>query len=450
MINMIASETYDVESAIKKLEQEDVKYLRLIIVDIHGVPKSLIIKKDDFEDALTYGVGFDGSSIQGYAQIENSDLIAIPDPSTLTLAYWEEGKTAAAICDVYTPEYKQFPGDPRFILKRIVEQTSLRNLKVKVGIELEYFIVNKSVESEIKPQDSGQCFDTVPMDYGDDLKKRLGEIICRVGSSFEKMHHEVAPGQHELSISATDPVRLADIMIISKLAVKSIARKVGFTATFMPKPFFGVNGSGAHVHVSLQSKEGKNLFYDKASNGLSQLAIQFTGGILSHAKGLSLLVAPLVNSYKRLAPGYEAPVYICWGYSNRSTLIRIPRPIREKTCRIEYRHPDPSFNPYLGLAAIIASGLDGIDRKLNPGEPCQLNVYHAEDNFERLPENLHEAIIAFENDETVKRAIGKHASSKIVELKKKEWNSYIESEGDWNSTKNKITAWEIQKYLERV
>lgn len=441
----------EIEEQLRELKQMGTKYLRLIIIDIHGVPRSILIKREKFEEALSYGVGFDGSSIPGYTRIENSDLIAIPDPSTLIEAIWEDNRTAVVICDTYTPEYKPFIGDPRVILKKIVSSIEEKEMKVKTGVELEFFIVNRESGLEkISTQDNGQYMDSNPIDYGDSIKKYLGEILHNCSIDYEKLHHEVAPGQHELAITATNPIELADKIILTKMIVKTIIKKNGYTATFMPKPFIGINGSGAHIHVSLNKEDYGNLFYAHSKNDISEIAKQFIAGILKHAKSLSLILNPTINSYKRLAPGYEAPVHICWGYSNRSTLIRIPRPIREKNCRIEYRQPDPSFNPYLGLAAIIAAGIWGVNNKISPIPPCHENAYHFNENFEVLPSNLYEAIEEFKKNKVIQEALGKHSASKLIEVKLKEWEDYINHEGPWNKNKNKITKWEIEKYLERV
>lgn len=441
----------ETEEQLRELKQIEPKYLRLTIIDVHGIPRSLLIKREKFEDALSYGVGFDGSSIPGYTDIENSDLIAIPDSSTLTEAIWEDHKTAVVICDTYTPEYKPFAGDPRVILKNVISKIEEKEKKVKTGIELEFFIVKKEKASEkISTQDNAQYLDTNPIDYGDPIKKHLGEILHYCGIDYEKIHHEVAPGQHEISIAATDPIELADKIILTKMIIKSIIKESGYIATFMPKPFAGINGSGAHIHISLNDKEGRNLFYMHEREDISEMAKQFVAGILKHARNLSLILNPIVNSYKRLSPGYEAPVYICWGYSNRTTLIRIPRPMREKHCRIEYRQPDPSFNPYLGLAAIIASGIWGINNKILPGSPCHENAYHFNENFSILPANLHEAIEEFKKTSVIQKAFENHLTNRLIKIKLKEWKDYIKHEGPWDKNKNKITTWEIKKYLERI
>lgn len=440
----------EVREQLKKLREMETKYLRLILRDIHGVPKSILIKRERFEEALTYGIGFDGSSIPGFANIENSDLVAIPDPSTLTKAVWEDNRTAVIICDAYTPEYKPFIGDPRVILKKTISKLEERDLMAKTGVEVEFFIVKKEDKVEkVTTQDNGQYMDSNPIDQGDPIKKRLGEILHICGIDYDKLHHEVAPGQHELVITASNPLELADKVTIAKMMVKSIVREYGYIATFMPKPFIGVNGNGAHIHVSLNNEKYGNLFYEK-NGDISEIAKQFIAGILEHAKGLSLILNPTINSYKRLAPGYEAPVYICWGYSNRSTLIRIPRPIREKNCRVEYRQPDPSFNPYLGLTAIIAAGIWGVESKAKPSPPCQENVYHTSRKLEVLPSNLHEAIEEFKKNRIIQEALGEHTSRKLIEIKMREWEDYIKCEDSWKQGMNKITKWELEKYLERV
>lgn len=440
----------EVEEQLRKLKKIEPKYIRLIIIDIHGNPKSIVIKRDKFEEALSYGIGFDGSSIQGYANIENSDLVAIPDPKTLTEAIWEDNRTAIVMCDTHTPQYKPYIGDPRVLLKKVVSNIEKEGITVKSGIEIEFFIVNRVSESEkIITQDNAHYMDSNPLDYGDQIKKELGEILHKCEIDFEKLHHEVAPGQHELAIAATNPIELADKIILTKMIVKTIIKKHGYIATFMPKPFIGVNGSGAHIHISLNDKY-RNLFYANEENDISEMAKHFVAGILKNARKLSLILNPLVNSYKRLAPGYEAPVYICWGYSNRSTLIRIPKPIREKNCRIEYRQPDPSFNPYLGLAAIIIAGKWGVENRISPEPPCNENAYHTSGKFEVLPANLYEAIEEFKEKSIIREALGEHLTGKLIELKIKEWKDYIKHEGPWDQNKDIITKWEIEKYLERV
>ncbi len=433
----------------------EAKYLKVGIIDIHGHLRGITLRSYEANAAFSRGVGFDGSSIPGFVEIHRSDMVAKPNSSALISLPWEDNCTWLALSYVFYPDGKPFEGDPRGLLKSYLEKLrEAYGVVVNVGCEPEFFFVRKA--STPVPMDTGRYCDLPPFDEGELLKREIIEILESIGFKFDKSHHEVAIGQHEVDFSHSDGLRTADNLVIFKSAVKAIAKKHGLIATFMPKPFWGVNGSGCHVHLSLTDvKTGRNLFAEKGE-GLSETAKYFIGGLLEHARGMSLVVAPLVNSYKRLLPGYEAPVYVAWGYANRSTLVRVPVYYLgyEKAMRVEYRHPDPSMNPYLGILAVIAAGMDGIENKIEPGEPYQGNIYHAsEEELERrgikvLPGSLEEAIEAFKKDKVIWRALGDHVANKLVELKTKEWQYYIESEGSWAETRTKITQWEYEHYLE--
>jgi len=446
-----------VKETLKKIDRSNVKYLKLLLIDIHGTPKGVIIPASRAESALSEGVGFDGSSIPGYVNIEKSDMVALPDPSTFLIPRWEASKTAVMLCNAHYPNGEPFEGDPRGLLERYTEKLRREGLTINVGAEPEYFYVKKG--NSIALSDVGNYFDVTPLDLGEKIKRETVESFSEIGVLLDKAHHEVAYSQHEIDFKFSNALKTADNIIIFKLAVKAIAANYGLTATFMPKPFWGVNGNGCHVHQSVSDRNGENLFFDSESEiGLSEMAMHYMGGLLSHARGLSLIVAPLVNSYKRLIPGYEAPIYICWGIRNRSTLIRIPiyYPGKEKAMRIEYRHPDPSFNPYLAFTAMIAAGLDGVNRKLNPGKPYMKNAFHItrremrKYGIKTLPENLGEAVKAFSEDKVIQAALGEHVSKRLIELKKAEWRMYLNATGKpWRETRTKITDWEIERYLER-
>ncbi|MCS7373798.1 MAG: glutamine synthetase family protein [archaeon GB-1845-036] len=425
---------------------EKVRYIKPIIVDIEGIPRGLIIRKKNSIEKLMEGVCFDGSSIKGHAKIENSDLVAKIDLNTLKIASWECDEMAIALCEVEDVNGKPYLENPRMKLKEYVKHLAEKGINVKVGVELEYFLLKKE-NGRIFLNDNGEYFDLIDSTW--EFQRKLIETLEDIGIKINKCHHEVAKGQYEISIKAADPLTLADNITVAKIIIKTLARKHGLTATFMPKPFPNMNGSGMHIHLSIY-RNGVNLFY-MDENEISKIGLHAIGGILKHAKGNSLIVSPTVNSYKRLAPGYEAPTKICWGYSNRSAMIRIPRPIKNETCRIEYRHPDPSANPYLAILTIIETMINGVEEKLKPGEPCQQNAYRINGKYETLPGSLEEALKEFSKDETVKKILGEETYLKIMELKKKEWNEYQEYlEKNSEIEEQNITKWELEKYLEKM
>ncbi len=419
---------------IQEIERCGTKFVRLQFVDIHGTPKNMavpLVKPDDMEGILKDGLLFDGSSVAGFVNINESDLIIKPDPDTFSPLPWrpEEKGVCRFICDIYWPDGTPFEGDPRYILKRTLEKAQKNGYEYNVGPEPEFFIVEKDETGKIRPHDSGVYFDVEPVDQGTDMRRELVLGLEELKFDVETSHHEVAPGQHEISFKFDDALKTADAVITFKQAIKAIVDKMGYLVTFMPKPFFGENGSGMHCHQSL-FKHGENLFYDpEGKNQLSQEAMYFMGGLLKHSPALACVVAPIINSYKRLVPGYEAPVYISYGLQNRSTLVRIPAS-RGKGTRIEFRCPDPSCNPYLAFAAMLEAGMDGIKNKVDPGEPVEIDVFGLDEaglekmGIGTLPSSLWEAYHALEKDKVIKNALGKHIYPQFYQLKRKEWDDY--------------------------
>ena len=420
--------------AMELMNEKGIKFVRLQFVDIHGIPKSISVpfgSDEELEDMFNDGILFDGSSIEGFVEIEDSDLVMKPDPKTVSLLPWrpEESGVCRFICDIYTTDDKPFEGDPRGILKRSLQKISEKGYSYNIGPEPEFFIIDRDEEGHYIPHDEGTYFDVEPTDKGPNFRRKLVVDLEELGFEVEASHHEVAPGQNEIAFKFDDALKTADAVITFKQAIKAIVDNMGYMVTFMPKPFFGVNGSGMHCHQSL-FKGNKNLFSDENNeNGLSQEALYFMGGLLKHSPALSAIVAPIVNSYKRLVPGYEAPVYISYGLKNRSTLIRIPA-ARGKGTRIEYRSPDPSCNPYLAFAAMLEAGLDGINNKIDPGEPAEFNIYELsieeleQRNIKILPTSLWEAYHAFEENDVIKNGLGSHFSEKFLASKYAEWDEY--------------------------
>lgn len=447
------------EEAIRTLEEKvkkhDIRYIRLIIVNLQGQPKAMLIPEYELEEALRYGEGFDGSSM-GFTGIEMSDLIAYPDPSSFLIPMWEAPGVAVMFCYIHNPDGSPYRRDPRGLLKAAVEELEREGFGFYIGPEVEFFYVTEK-DGSISPLDSGGYFDLPPLDPAEEMKMETMMCLEAAGFQLDKAHHEAAPGQQEINFRFSDALKAADNIILYKLAVKTIAQKYGNLATFMPKPFWGLNGNGCHIHQSLIDLEtGKNIFYDPSSDtGLSEMALHYIGGILSHAEALSLVVSPTVNSYKRLIPHHEAPVYICWDYGNRSSIVRIPRYPRNpgRYARIEYRHPDPSCNPYLAFIAILKAGMDGIKRRIDPGEPVSGNVYQVGDEelermgIKKLPRHLGEAIEAFSSDKIISEILGE-CSKLLVKVKEREFEEYLSAVGgDWKESLKKITSWELERYL---
>ena len=431
---------------LKVVKEKNVKFIRLWFTDVLGFLKGFAITPSELEGALEEGMGFDGSSIEGFARIEESDMIARPDPDTFAILPWRSGEdysVARMFCDVYEPSGKPFEGDPRFVLKRNLAKAKELGFTYNVGPELEYFYFANSKKPE--PLDNGGYFDLVPLDVAQDLRRDTIFTLQALGINVEYSHHEVAPSQHEIDLRYTDALTMADNVMTYRLVVKEVARQHGVYATFMPKPIFGINGSGMHVHQSL-FKGGKNAFFEKGKKYyLSNTGKAYTAGILKHAPEITAITSQWVNSYKRLVPDYEAPVYICWAQMNRSALVRIPmyKPGKEKATRIEYRSPDPSCNPYLAFSVMLAAGLEGINKKYKLAEPANDNIYHmSEEEKEKagirsLPEDLLEAIKIAEKSKLIKECIGDKVFEYFIRNKKMEWNEY----------KAQVSQYEIEKYL---
>ena len=434
------------EEILKLVKDNDVEFIRLWFTDLNGILKSFTIGKEELEGALTDGMGFDGSSITGFQDIEESDMIAMPDPNTFAILPWrpEEKAVARMICDVLQPGGKPYEGDPRYILRRALNKMKKMGFDhFYVGPELEYFYFKDSKGTEIL--DEGGYFDLTPLDMASNLRRDTIFAMKKLGIRIEYSHHEVAPSQHEIDMRYDDGLKMADQMVTYRLTVKEIASANGVYATFMPKPIFGQNGSGMHCHQSL-FKGKTNTFYDgKDKYHLSKVAKSYIAGILKHAPEMISVLAPHVNSYKRLVPGYEAPVYIAWSSRNRSALVRVPmyQPGKEVATRMELRCPDPSGNPYLQLAVMLTAGLKGIEEEYKLADPMELNLYHltdeerAERGIKSLPADLGQAISIAEKSELLREALGDHSFERFIDLKKKEWDEF----------RIQVTEYEIKKYL---
>ncbi len=421
------------EQVLKTVHEKDVKFIRLWFADILGQVKSFAITDGELEGALENGMGFDGSSITGYQDIEESDMVAMPDPKTFRILPWRPKEKAVGrmICDILVPGGKPYEGDPRYALRLAVKRMQEMGFDhYYVGPELEYFYFKNSGATEIL--DHGGYFDLTTLDVASDLRRDTVLALESMGIPVEYSHHEVGTSQHEIDMRYTDALAMADHVITYRVVVKEIAAKHGVYATFMPKPIFGQNGSGMHTHQSL-FKGVKNAFFSvEDENSLSEVAKKFMAGQLRHASEMSSVFAQWVNSYKRLVPGYEAPVYIAWSRRNRSALIRVPQyhPGKEKAVRAEFRPPDPACNPYLTFAVLLQAGLDGIENSYELPSPMDKNLYELSDQDKNragvtsLPGSLGEAISITEKSDFVKRALGKHIFSRFVELKKKEWENY--------------------------
>ncbi len=449
------------DTYLKLMKNAD--YIILHFTDLIGYLKGRTIPSEEAEKVLTEGVGFDGSSIIGGANIEESDMIMKPDPDTFTVCpyYFYEKGVGSFICNIYTPDGKQFQNDPRYICQKTMEKTSREGYTPTAAAELEFYLVQKNKKGEVYPVenhliDKQRYFDVAPdRDITEAYRMDLSNALSTMGITVERQHHEVGSAQNEITFKYSNPQTTADNIIRYKFAAKAVAnRKYGWIATFMPKPWFGKAGNGMHMHISLfDSKTGKNLFYNpKGYAYLSQTAQYFIGGILEHARALCAILAPTVNSYKRLVPGYEAPVYVAWSKRNRSALIRVPAfpPNSESEARIEFRCPDPLCNPYLAYAVIIEAGLDGIKKKISPKEPVDTNIYHLSEAKRKeldiavLPSSLKEALEEWKSDEICIRTLGKENAAKYLDLKMQEW---VEYEPHLPKNKNQVTAWELQKYL---
>lgn len=434
------------QSVLKAAKEHDVKFVRMWFTDVLGFLKGFAITVEELETALEEGMGFDGSSIEGFARIDESDMVAMPDPTTFQLIPWTpeaHRPVARMFCDIVRPGGQPFDGDPRYVLKRNLKRAADKGLTFYVGPELEYFYFEDSKGTEAL--DSGGYFDLIPLDEASEYRRDTVLALEGLGIAVQYSHHEVAPSQHEIDIRHTDALTMADNVMTYRLVVKRIASDHGVYATFMPKPVFGLNGSGMHVHQSL-FRGSKNAFYDKNDEyHLSKEAKCYVAGLLKRAREITAVTNQWVNSYKRLVPGYEAPAYLSWARRNRADLIRVPEytPGKESATRIEFRSPDPACNPYLAFSVMLAAGLEGIERNYDCPEPVEENVYEmspqqrAQREIGTLPANLWEAINLTENSQLVRDALGEHAFHAFIESKKIEWNEY----------RTQVTQWELDKYL---
>ncbi len=429
----------------KIVKERDVKFIRLWFTDILGQLKSFAITDDELEGAFSEGMGFDGSSIKGFARIDESDMLARPDPVTFQLVPWRPKEKAVArmFCDILNPDGSPYEGDPRYVLKRNLERLKEGGYTFYVGPELEYFYFRSSQNPETL--DEGGYFDLTTLDAAGDLRRETVLTLEAMGIKVEYSHHEVAPSQHEIDLRFEDALTMADNVMTYRIVVKEIANKQGVYATFMPKPIFGVNGSGMHTHQSL-FKGDKNAFFDIGDPyHLSEVAKEYIAGILRHSREITAVTNQWVNSYKRLVPGYEAPVYLSWATRNRSTLVRVPmyKPGKEKATRIEYRSPDPACNPYLAFSVMLAAGLKGMQEKYELPDPIEKDVYHLsvderkELGIESLPGSLIEALELTEKSDLVRDALGEHVFNSFILSKKVEWDDY----------RMKIHPYEIKKFL---
>jgi len=436
-----------VENVLKTVKDNKVQFIRLWFTDVLGFLKSFAITPAELEGALSDCMGFDGSSIEGYARIEESDMMAKPDPTTFTiLPFRKEGEPVVArmFCDILEPNGTPYPGDPRYALKRMIKKANDMGYEYYVGPELEYFYFNDN-STKTETLDAGGYFDLTPLDVSSNLRNDTILALEKMGIRVEFSHHEVAPSQHEIDLHYDEALKMADSAMTYRLTVKEIALQHGVYASFMPKPLFDQNGSGMHTHQSL-FKGNENAFYDKDDEYfLSDIAKHYIAGLLKHAKEISLVVAQWVNSYKRLVPGYEAPVYISWARRNRSALVRVPmyKPGKEKATRAEFRAPDPACNPYLAFAVMLAAGLKGIKEKYELPDPVEEDIFHMSEEerkdreIESLPGNLGEAIVETEKSDVVKEALGDHIFNKFITNKKIEWDNY----------RIHVSKYELERYL---
>jgi glutamine synthetase len=439
-----------VRGVLELATDQGVKFVNLQFTDIVGMVKSVTIPVTQLEDTVRHGKWFDGSSIEGFARIAESDMHLMPELATFAIIPWERGEntTARLICRVYTPEGRLFPGDPRFVLSQAISEANELGYDFRTGPEPEFFLFkgDGGDGGQLSLYDSGGYFD-LSSDPASDVRKEMVNALIDLKINVETSHHEGAPGQHEIDFEYDDALTSADNVVTFKYTLKAIAQRHGLHATFMPKPVYGINGNGMHVHQSLFRKgTSENAFHDPSDPyGLSGIARHFIAGQLQHARGMSAVLAPLVNSYKRLVPGYEAPVYISWARINRSALIRVPKPVlhHPQATRIELRCPDPSCNPYLAFAVMLKAGLDGIRGNLVCPKPVEENLYHLDSadrqrlNLKMLPGSLNEAIQELKKDELIKKALGDHVYERFVEAKELEWAEY----------KAQVTDWELKRYL---
>jgi len=439
--------TFDKDYVLKTVEERDVHFVRFWFTDVLGVLKSFAVTDTELEGAFEEGMGFDGSSIDGFTRLEESDMVAYPDPATFQLLPWRPAEQGVGrlFTDITRPDGTPFDGDPRYALKRVTQKAADLGYTMYVGPELEFFYFEDDQDTVFL--DQGGYFDLTPLDIASDLRRETVLTLEKLGIPVEYSHHEVAPSQHEIDLRYADARTMADNVMTYKLIVKEIALQNGVHATFMPKPVFGENGSGMHVHQSLFTKEGNAFFdaNDPEGYNLSTIAKQYIAGLLKYAPEFTAVTNPLVNSYKRLVPGYEAPVYIAWARRNRSALVRVPmyKPGKENATRLELRSPDPSANPYLAFAVMLGAGLKGIEEKLELAPEATNNIFHMSDaeldaaGIKTLPGSLGDAIELFANSELMKEVLGEHIHSFYTENKRAEWDEY----------RTQVTQWELDKYL---
>jgi glutamine synthetase len=441
----------EAQRVLDEIEEKNVDFLRLQFTDILGTVKNVSVPAEQAEKAFTEGIYFDGSSIEGFVRIQESDMRLKPDPETFAVLPWRndpEHASARLICDVIdTSTGEPFEGDPRYVLKQALERAEELGFQVNCAPEPEFFLFKEDEDGRATTEtgDHGGYFDMAPKDLASDVRRDIIYGLEEMGFDIEASHHEVAQGQHEINFTYDDALTTADNVGTFRTVVRAIAAQHDLHATFMPKPIARINGSGMHTHMSLFTEDGENAFHDEDDEfNLSETAKQFIAGILEHAPALSAVTNPTVNSYKRLVPGYEAPVYVAWSDRNRSALIRKPAARTPAASRIEARFPDPSCNPYLAFAVLITAGLDGIERGLECDDPIRENIYDFDEQkrqeygIETLPKNLGDALDALENDETVYEALGPHVQEKFVEAKSAEFQDYLVSVSDW----------ELERYLE--
>ena len=435
--------SYTKEDVLRIAKENDIQFIRLQFTDIFGQLKNVAIGAKQLEKALNNECMFDGSSIEGFVRIDESDMYLRPDLDSFVILPWKD-RTARLICDVYRVDGTPFMGDPRNVLKKVMQEAKDMGFSFNAGPECEFFLfhLDEDGNATTKTGDVAGYFDIGPSDLGEECRRDICLALEEMGFEIEASHHEGAEGQHEIDFRFDDVLKAADNVVTFKHVVKTYARRNGLHATFMPKPVYGICGSGMHTNMSLM-KDGKNAFYDpEAPLGLSETAMHFIAGMLKHVKGITAVANPLVNSYKRLVPGYEAPVYISWSTSNRSVLLRVPAS-RGMGTRVELRSPDPSCNPYLEMALCLAAGLDGIKNQLMPPESTTKNLYdmteteRLADGIDRLPISLEEALDEFEKDPFIRETLGDHVYSKYLEGKRKEWHEYSTN----------VTVWEVEHYL---
>jgi glutamine synthetase len=433
------------EDLLTAVREQQIRFIDLQFTDIVGAVKSVTIPAHQLPDALQKGVWFDGSSIEGFARVAESDMHLIPDISTFAVLPWGKAATGRLICNVYTPNGQPFIGDPRAVLTRVLDNAAQMGFVFHTGPELEFFLLRPHPDGSLVPpvpQDTAGYFD-LPTDLLGGLRQEMTTALEAFGITVETMHTEVASGQHEIDFRYSDALRTADNAVTFRIALKIVAQQNGLRATFLPKPLRGVSGNGMHVHQSLvYQTTGVNAFADPGNPyGLSRIALHFIAGQLAHARGMCAILAPLVNSYKRLVPGYEAPVYISWGRINRSALIRVPRAHESESTRLELRCPDPSCNPYLAFAVMLAAGLDGIRRELPVPDASEENLYLADSLRDSalimLPASLEEALEELEKDQVIRDALGPHVCERFISAKRIEWDDY----------RQEVTSWELNKYL---